>query len=231
MKTLGIIPARSGSKGIKDKNIIQINGKPLLKYTIEEAHKSILNEVILSTDSEVYQRLTKGTRVRCPILRPKELSTDSALTIDVVHHILDYLNKIGENFDIVMLLQPTCPLRSHRLINNSIKIMTEDKSIDSIVSVVEVGGNHPFRMKRIENDRLINFIDQGFEDLRPRQDLPKVYLRSGSIYCIRYNELKRYNSLVGKNVYPIIENPEDHVNLDTIDDLYLLKAKLNEKFA
>lgn len=231
MRALGIIPARSGSKGIIDKNIQEIHGKPLLSYTLEEAHKSKLDEVILSTDSKKYQSLIRGTRVKCPILRPEELSTDKALTIDVVHHVLTYLSDLGENFDIIMLLQPTCPLRSHKLINTAIEIMMEDMSIDSIVSVVEVGGNHPFRMKRIENNRLINFIEQGFEDLRPRQELPKIYIRSGSIYCIRREKLREFNSLVGKNVYPLIENLEDYANIDTMDDLYLLKAKLNEKYS
>jgi CMP-N,N'-diacetyllegionaminic acid synthase len=229
MKSIGIIPARSGSKGVKDKNILEIGGKPLLQYTIESSKDSRLDKIFLSTDSEEYKKISNGTRVSCPELRPKHLASDSALTVDVVRYVVDYLSKRGENFDVVILLQPTCPLRSSEQINTVLDILNRNKEIDSVVSVVDVEGNHPFRMKRIENNRLINFIDQGFEDLRPRQVLPKIYLRSGTIYAIRTEALLKYNSMVGKEVFPLVENSSDYVNIDTVEDVYILKNKLKER--
>ena len=83
-------------------------------------------------------------------------------------------------------------------------------------------------MKRIENDKLVNYIDLGYEDMRPRQQLPKVYIRSGSIYAIRTNALLKLNGLVGKSVYPIVEKNEDSINIDTAYDLHLFKYKLGD---
>jgi len=226
-KILGIIPARKGSKGVKNKNSLIINGKPLIEYTINSALKSKIDKIVVSTNCSKIQKISIDLGVSSPFLRPEHLATDNALTIDVVKHCLDYYKNIGEDFDIVMLLQPTCPLRSSEMINKAIDKLSSSEDIDSVVSVVDVEGNHPFRMKRIENNKLVNYIDLGFEDMRPRQELPKVYIRSGSIYAIKVDALLKYNGLVGSSVYPLIEESDLAINIDTYHDLHLFENKIN----
>lgn len=220
-KFLGIIPARKGSKGIKNKNRFIVNGKPLIAYTIIPSLKSELDEVIVSTNCEIIRQISINYGANAPFLRPDYLSTDSALTVDVVKHALEYYEKEKRFFDYIFLLQPTCPLRSKLMINQTIKTLKENKEYDSALSVVDVQGNHPARMKKIVNGNLVNFDNSKKEDMRPRQELPKVYLRSGSIYAIKVETFKKNNSLVGNKVYPIIEKPEDTINIDSPHDLEL----------
>jgi CMP-N,N'-diacetyllegionaminic acid synthase len=227
-KVLGIVPARKGSKGVKNKNKLIINGKPLIEYTINSALKSKIDKLVVSTDCVDIRNISLNLGADSPFLRPKELSLDHSLTIDVVKHCLSFYQSLGEHYDTIILLQPTCPLRTFELINAAIEKLDSDPTIDSVVSVVDVEGNHPFRMKRIENDKLVNYIDLGYEDMRPRQQLPKVYIRSGSIYAIRTNALLKLNGLVGKSVYPIVEKNEDSINIDTSYDLHLFKYKLGD---
>ena len=227
-KVLGIVPARKGSKGVKNKNKLIINGKPLIEYTINSALKSKIDKLVVSTDCVDIRNISLKLAAGSPFLRPKELSLDHSLTIDVVKHCLSFYQSLGAHYDTIILLQPTCPLRTFELINAAIEKLDSDPTIDSVVSVVDVEGNHPFRMKRIENEKLVNYIDLGYEDMRPRQQLPKVYIRSGSIYAIRTNTLLKLNGLVGKSVYPIVEKNEDSINIDTTYDLHLFKYKLGD---
>ena len=227
-KVLGIVPARKGSKGVKNKNSLIVNGKPLIQYTLESALKSKIDKLVVSTNCVDIQKMSIDLGVHSPFIRPEHLSTDKALTIDVVKHCIDYYKERGEDFDVIMLLQPTCPLRSSGIINQAINKLSSETDLDSVVSVVDVQGNHPFRMKRIENDKLINYIDLGFEDMRPRQELPTVYIRSGTIYAIRTDALLKYNGLVGQSVFPLIEKHDETINIDTHNDLELFINKLNE---
>lgn len=227
-KVLAIIPARKGSKGVKSKNKYIIGGKPLIQYTIETALKSKIDKVLVSTDCKEIRKISLELGAHAPFLRPKKLSTDNALTYDVVLHAIKYLKDNNEKYDLIILLQPTCPLRTSSIINKSINVLNKNLDVDSVVSVVDVDGNHPFRMKRIENNRLINFLDLGYEDMRPRQQLPKVYIRSGSIYAIRLKKMLEINGLVGGSVFPIIEKNDDVINIDNYNDLMLLKNRIEK---
>ena len=110
---LAIIPARSGSKGVKDKNIKEINRKPLMAYTIEACKNSgIFDEILVSTDSVRYARIAEGFGASVPFLRPEKLASDQASSNDVILHALDEMMCIGKTFDCFMLLQPTSPLRN-----------------------------------------------------------------------------------------------------------------------
>ena len=170
-KILAVIPARGGSKGIPQKNLTLIKDKPLISYTIEAAKKSkYITHFIVSTDDEKIAKVSKKYGADIPFMRPSSLATDDALTLSVVQHALVEMEKIKNiKYDYTLLLQPTSPFRSSSDIDDSIEIIV-NSPFDSLVSVVDVEGYHPFRMKRIVGkDKLINLIDQGFEDMQPNR--------------------------------------------------------------
>jgi len=216
---LAIIPARGGSKGVENKNIKKLNGEPLISHTIKEAKKSkYISKIIVSTDSLEISDISKKYGAKVPFIRPKNLATDKSLTYDVVKHCVDFYKHQNQVFDIILLLQPTTPFRSVNQIDKAIEILSKEKDFNSIVSVVDVDGNHPHRMKIIKNGQLLNYIDQGFEDMSPRQSLPKVYIRSGSIYAIRYEAFLKEKSLVSSKCLPLVISHEESINVDTIND-------------
>ena len=224
-KILAIIPARAGSKGITNKNIVNIGGKPLIKHTIDAALKStMLTHCIVSTDSDEIANVAKSCGALVPFKRPENLSNDKALSLPVIQHSLKFMEaKHSFQYDLVIMLQPTTPLRLTKDIDNAINILLETQS-DSVISVVEVEGHHPLRMKRVIEGRLINYIDQGHEDMRPRQDLPPVYIRNGAIYATRRDVLIENNSFIGLDSRAYIMPLERSVNIDTKEDLLLAKS-------
>ena len=221
-RVLGVIPARAGSKGIPNKNIMDVGGQPLIKYTIEAALGStMITDCIVSTDSDEIAYLAESLGLSAPFIRPNNLSDDKALSLPVIQHAVSFMEKKhGIHYDAVIMLQPTTPLRTSGDIDKSLSILMSEK-LDSVISVVEVEGNHPLRMKRIVNNRLVNYVDQGHEDMRPRQELPKVYIRNGAIYATLRDVLIDEDSFVGENSYPYVMNKEQSINIDTISDLYL----------
>ena len=144
MKYLAIIPARSGSKGLKDKNIKLLNGKPLIAYTIEAALTTkIFEEVMVSTDSSYYAELSRQYGASVPFLRKEELAKDNTSSWDVVKQVLEDYKKMGIVFDKCVLLQPTSPLRTKDDITNAITLYQE-KNAETVVSVCET--EHPASM-------------------------------------------------------------------------------------
>ena len=215
-KVIAIIPARAGSKGVVGKNIKSLNGKPLISFTIEEAKKSkFIDKLIVSTDSKEIADISLSLGGSVPFIRPSELSTDSSLTFDVIKHTMNFLKEKDENYDIIVLLQPTTPFRKVESIDEAIQILKKSNKYTSVVSVVDVEGNHPLRMKKIEGDYLTNFIDQGFENMNPRNELPKVYIRSGAIYAILTKNFYEEQSLVSNLCSPIILDKIETINIDS----------------
>jgi CMP-N-acetylneuraminic acid synthetase len=129
----------------------------------------------------------------------------------------------GHQYDLVVMLQPTTPLRQIKDIDNAINLLF-DTNADSVISVVEVEGHHPLRMKRVVDGRLINYIDQGHEDMRPRQELPPVYIRNGAIYATMRDVLMDKDSFTGSDSRAYIMPSERSVNIDTHQDLLLAKS-------
>tara|TARA_B100001146_G_C16194795_1_gene441060 strand:- start:388 stop:1089 length:702 start_codon:yes stop_codon:yes gene_type:complete len=229
-KVLAIIPARSGSKGVKNKNIKSLNEQPLISYTILQAKKSkLISKTIVSTDSNEIAEISRSYGAEVPFIRPKKISQDTSLTYDVVKHCIEFFNKENETYDIIVLLQPTTPLRPFKIIDKAIEILLQDKRYNSVVSVVDVDGYHPNRMKVIKNGKLLNYINQGFEDMRPRKKLPKVYIRSGAVYAIRVKNFIAEESLVSKDCAPLIMKYEDTINIDNVSDFNYCESILNRK--
>ena len=228
MNFISVIPARAGSKGIPNKNIIDIGDQPLIKYTIDAALGStMITDCIVSTDSDDIASLAESLGSSAPFIRPKNLSDDKALSLPVIQHAVNFMEKkYAIRYDVVIMLQPTTPLRTSEDIDKSLTALMSEK-LDSVISVVEVEGNHPLRMKRIVNNRLVNYVDQGHEDMRPRQELPKVYIRNGAIYATLRDVLIVGDSFVGENSYPYVMSKEKSINIDTISDLYLAQTYIN----
>jgi len=227
-KVLGVISARGGSKGIPKKNIVDLAGKPLISYTIAAAAGSkMLSSCIVSTDDEEIAQVAKLAGARVPFMRPAELSSDTALSLPVVLHALEFVEREDSIvFDAIVLLQPTAPFRTADDIDACLQLLF-DSGADSVVSVVDVGGYHPLRMKRIVAGRLVNYIDQGQEDMRPRQQLPSVYIRNGSIYAIRRSALIQQQTLVGADARPYVMPAERSINIDGMLDLNLARLYLS----
>ncbi len=224
-KILAIIPARGGSKGIPNKNIIDIGGNPLIKYTIDAALESkMLTHCVVSTDSDAISDVAKSCGAMVPFRRPDNLSDDKALSLPVMQHAVDFMESDqGLLYDIVVMLQPTTPLRQAKDIDNAIKLLF-DTNADSVISVVDVEGHHPLRMKRVIDGRLVNYIDQGHEDMRPRQELPPVYIRNGAIYATRRDILMKKDSFTGADSRAYVMPSDRSVNIDTHEDLLLAKS-------
>lgn len=221
-KAIGIIPARSGSKGVPNKNIKDLGGIPLIIWTISQAIISQLDEVIFDSDSEEYLEKVANLNI-CKSLRPSHLATDDALTVDVIKNVCDKFKL--KKTDMIILLQPTCPFRSADLINFAVEKLKSNDSA-SVISVVNCDAFHPLRMKRIVADNLVNYVDTGFEDMRPRQSLPPVFIRSGSIYAAKLDQIKKNNGFAVAQQIPIIEDFKRTINIDTEVDFKIAEEML-----
>jgi len=157
-------------------------------------------------------------------LRPKKLSGDKVLTFEVIKYELKKIEKkLKKKFKYILILQPTSPFRSKLTVQ---KALTEikKKKYDSITTVSDVGGMHPERMKIIKKGLLNNFTNKKKENLKPRQSLQKIYIRSGSIYLIKRNAFFKYKSLVGKNCKGIEVYGKEAINIDNKHDLILAQS-------
>ena len=210
MRVLGIIPARSGSKGILNKNIVNLNNKPLIYWTIKEALKSKINKLIVSTDSQKYKKISLSYGAEVPFIRPKALSKDTSKTIDLVIHAINFYKKKKIYFDYVMLLQPTCPFRTTKDINHSINLLRKKNSYKSVISLQKVD--------TIDD----KFFTRNFKDTN-RQKLKKIFIRSGLIYLAKTKYILSKKTLEPKKSFPYITDSLRSTNIDTKTDLLLAK--------
>lgn len=190
MMNLAIIPARSGSKGLKDKNIKLMNGKPLLSYSIAVAKDSgIFDEIMVSTDSQKYADIAVQYGASVPFLRSTENSSDTAGSWDMVLEVLNNYKGLGRKFDTVCLLQPTSPLRVAKDIFDAYKDFQEN-SVDALTSVCEVD-HSPLWTMTLDEDRMLTEYKKNSSNA-PRQKLATYYRINGAIY-IRKIEYDNYS--------------------------------------
>ncbi len=189
-KLLAIIPARGGSKRLPSKNILDLAGKPLITWTIESALDSkYIDRVIVSTNDNEIATISKKYGADVPFMRPNDLATDESTSIDVVLHSMDYFKKVGEQYDYIILLQPTSPLRTSQNIDESIELL-QDKECNSVISVCEAEHN-PLWCNTIPSDgSLCEFMDKSILNKRS-QDLSKMFCINGAIYLCNYQYLKK----------------------------------------
>jgi CMP-N-acetylneuraminic acid synthetase len=231
VEVLGIIPARGGSRGVPRKNLAMLAGRPLVAYTFDAARKShSLTRIVLSTDdAEIaeYGRL-HGIEV---CMRPSELAGDDTPAVPVVQHVISHLEGNGYRSDIIVILQPTSPLRRAEHIDGAVQALISSGG-DSVVTVVEVPHHfNPVSVMRIEDGRLVPFLAGHGTSVLRRQDKPRVYARNGAaVYAVRTDVIKA-GSLFGSDSRPYEMSPADSVDIDRPEDLVIAEALLRAKGA
>ena len=214
MKSIAVIPARSGSKGLKDKNIKLLNGKPLIWYSIQAAISSgCFDEVMVSTDSEKSAEIARECGASVPFLRSDEMSTDKASSWGTVQEVLDNFKDLGKEFDTVMLLQPTSPLRTSEDIKNAFAIL-EEKNADSVVGVCEMDHSPLWSNVLPANRCLDGFIRPEVKESSGRQSLPTYYRINGAIYLTKVTEALGTN-LYSDSGYAYIMEQAKSIDIDT----------------
>ncbi len=223
MKNLAVIPARSGSKGLKDKNIRKLHGKPLIAYTIEAAMQSgLFEDIVVSTDSERYARIATDYGANVPFLRPDELATDEASPWDVVRDVVVKYQELGKDFDTVALLQPTSPLRTSSDIIAGYKKMIE-MNANLVVSVCEVDHSPLWSNILPEDFSMADFLRPNLVST-PRQSLETYYRINGALYIIKVSHLKASNNLYDCRSYAIVMSKKHSVDIDDEIDFLVAEA-------
>ena len=226
MNNIAIIPARSGSKGLKDKNIKLLNGKPLIAYTIESAIKSGQFAVVhVSTDSEEYADIARQYGADVPFLRSAEASSDTASSWDAVREVLANYSKQGFEFDTFALLQPTSPLRRSEDIVKAYKLYSE-KSAVTVVSLCETD-ECPLQCNTLPTSlSMDNFEREEVKNMR-RQDLPIYYRFNGAIYISEVKHFLSTGDIYEKDCYAYIMGKMTSVDIDDEIDFAIAKAILD----
>ena len=225
---LAFIPARSGSKGLMNKNIRPLNGLPLMAHTILCAKQSgLFSEIHVSTDSQQYADIATEYGADVPFLRPEEFATNSASSLDTLKCVLETYAQMGKHFEISVLLQPTSPQRLPEDITTAYELFCK-KSADSVVAVCETE-HSPFWCNILPEDRsLFNFIPEETRN-KPRQLLNQYYRINGAIYIIRNDYFKQSAELYGKNSYAYIMPKERSVDIDDEMDFIIAQALMKQK--
>lgn len=225
MKNLAIIPARSGSKGLKDKNIKLLNGKPLMAYSIEAALESKkFDEVMVSTDSPKYADIAKEFGATVPFLRSERTSSDTASSWDMVKEVLSCYEELGKNFDTVCLLQPTSPLRNAVDIQEAYKLYEERASV-AVLSVCEME-HTPLWSNVLPDDLSLNGFIRTDLGTR-RQDTGTYYRVNGAIYITSVEQLYKDTNLYREGSFAYIMPRERSVDIDTMLDFSYAEFMLN----
>ena len=191
-KILAIIPARGGSKGIRRKNLQKLSGKPLIAHTIIAAKKTkSINKIIVSTDDKEIGKISKNNGAEVPFLRPKQISKDTSSTIEVIKHALKFLQE-NQSYvpDIIILLQPTSPLRTSQLITKTINTLKKSKAT-SVITVSKIT-KHPYASYWLKNDFLKPF-EKNFTKYSRRQEFPDLFFPTGAVYTFWYDTLKKFS--------------------------------------
>ena len=225
MNVLGVIPARGGSKGIPHKNLVNVGGRPLLAHTVDAARASRrLTRVVVSTDDQAISDAARALGMEVPFVRPANLASDEAPMLAVLQHAVTELKSKGFDTDVVVLLQPTSPLRRAEHIDRAVELLASTGA-DSVVSVVEVPHQFsPSSVMRLDGETLRPFAEG--PTLTRRQDKPRVYARNGpAVLAVRASVLAR-GSLYGDDCRPLVMAAADSLDIDSADDLREIERRL-----
>jgi CMP-N-acetylneuraminic acid synthetase len=225
---LGVIPARGGSKGIKDKNIFPVLGKPLIAYTIEAVLQSQrLCDCIVSTDSERIAEISRKWGGKAPFLRPAELAEDTTPSVDVlIHALLWYEKHNNVRVDAVVLLQPTAPMRLPADIDSAIEVFAKGKA-ESLISCFEEKSIHPLVMYT-KQDGLLKPLLSDKDVVVRRQDFPPIYVRNGAIYITSRDLLLNKKRIRGDRSLLYLMPEERSVNIDEMKDIEEFSKRLGK---
>lgn len=227
MKNIAIIPARSGSKGLPDKNIKELNGKPLMAYSIDSAIRSrCFDTIMVSTDSEKYAEIARNYGADAPFLRSKQTSSDYASSSDAILEVIKMYEKMGEIFDTFCLLQPTSPMRTAEDIKDAYRLYAERDAF-AVVSMTEV--DHPLSWCGIvgADGSLDGFISES--DNKQRQLQANYYRPNGAIYIASISEYRKNQFLYREGTYAYIMPRKRSIDIDSDFDFKLAEFLMRDK--
>lgn len=228
-KILAIIPARGGSKGLPGKNIKPLCGKPLIGWSIEQAQaSSYIDEIFVSTDSSEIAAVAESFGIKVPFLRPAELATDSSPSSAFVLHTIDYYRGKGQEFDYILLLEPTSPLRDVTDINIAIEQLLNHNMAKSIVGVSKVEATHPAFLVNISKEGLLEPYLEEMKTLR-RQELNDLYFFEGSLYLSEIDYYIKAESFYHNLTLPYVVPKYKSYEVDDIVDFYIIEKLLELK--
>jgi len=231
---LCVIPARGGSKGIPNKNLRPLAGKPLISYAINAASCcKLIDRVVVSTDDERIMKVAKESGAETPFLRPADISLDTTPLNPVVSHAMKFYDSMGFKADVVISLQPTSPFTSEGTIARAIDKLTAT-GCDSVVSITEIKHGHPYRAKRLlEDGRLQNFCNEFDGDLfLNRQERPPAYTYTGALYLRNRHLVENWSGKdmgLGKDSRGILVDWKEAINIDDEIDFKFAELILKEK--
>ncbi len=225
-KIIGLIPARGNSKGIPQKNLLNIGNKPLIYYAIRAALNSkYISQSFVSSENNEILKISQEYGIGI-LKRPKQLSSDDTSMESVIQNSLEQLERMKLKFNILILLQPTSPLRDSQDIDKAIRKHIESDA-DSVVSVTKTDHWHPIRAKKIEDNILHDYCLEEKEGVR-RQDLPPAYFRNGAFYSVKRDVLINEHRLYGRTTRPYIMPSERSVDINEEIDFKLAEILLGE---
>tara|TARA_B100000029_G_C17601926_1_gene966072 strand:+ start:1406 stop:2134 length:729 start_codon:yes stop_codon:yes gene_type:complete len=221
-KVICIIPARKGSKGLKNKNIKRLMNIPLIAWSILVAKKcNLIDEIIVSTDSKKISKIAKKYGAKVPFLRPKNLATDKSSSFEVLKHAINFYKNKKVFFDYVLLLEPTSPLRDYKDVNLCLKKVLKNK-IDAMVSVTKVINQHPIFLYSLNKN---NFLKPYLKNQKKlyirRQDINSLYYLEGSIYISKISTLFKKKTFYHKKTQAFTVDRWKSLEIDDIDDFNL----------
>jgi CMP-N,N'-diacetyllegionaminic acid synthase len=228
-RVLAIVPARGGSKGVPGKNVRQLAGRTLLDYTALAARGSgVIDRIVLSTDSAEIAEAGKRAGLEVPFMRPDALAQDDTPMLPVVQHAVDTLAADGWATDVIVLLQPTSPLRRSSHVREAVTMLHETKA-DSVVTVIELPRHlSPDYVMRIDEGVLRPFLSEG-ERVTRRQDARPAYSRDGTVYVCWRSTLERWGNIYGDRCQPLILDAADSLSIDSPADWAEAERRLADR--
>lgn len=231
VKIIAIIPARGGSKGLPRKNIIPLGGKPLISHSIEVAKKSkLIERVFVTTDDEEIANVAKKYGAEVPFIRPAELAQDDTPPGPVLDHVLKFLSdEEGIKPEIIVWLEPPCPFRTAKEVDEAIHILQGDPEADSLRAVCEPFQN-PYKSWTLEGKYLEPLMEQKGNAFHsgPRQNTKTVYWQNGTIFLIKRSTLLNKGNMFGDKILPFIMPDSRFIDIDTKEDLALAEFYLKK---
>lgn len=233
LKIMGLIPARAGSKRVKNKNIRNLGGIPLIGYKIRAVLESMyINKIIISTDSKEIRAVAESFGIRVPFLRPSEISGDNSTELEFHQHALKWLSE-NENYvpDLIVNLYPTSPFVSSKTIDLAIKKIIDNPDCDSLRSVVKCS-EHPYKMWIEKDEKYLEPFIKSKDDNTHTLSyhlLPKAYIQNACIYITKPETINRYKSTIGKKVLSFIMDEIESFDINTELDFKLAEIIVSSK--
>tara|TARA_B100001057_G_scaffold326756_1_gene327037 strand:- start:13262 stop:13993 length:732 start_codon:yes stop_codon:yes gene_type:complete len=229
-KIICIIPAREGSKGLKNKNIKKLENLPLIAWSILAAKKcKLIDEIIVSTDSIQISKIAKKYGAKVPFIRPKKFSKDKSSTFSVLEHAINFYKKKNFFFDYILLLEPTSPLRDYKDIDFCLKKVLKNK-INSMVSVTKVINQHPLFLYALNKKNiLVPYLKNKQKLYVRRQDVNSLYYLEGSIYLSKVTTLLKKKTFYHEKTQAFVVDKWKSLEIDDIDDFNFVKFYVKKK--